>query len=223
MPWILPDHITPETQIQLGDWSNSMINNKTLAQVVSDVANLGYNSFMLTIGTATIQGQTYIGYYRIACFNVNQTDYHLATQTYLNLQYPSNGVEKSWSGSQPVGYAYNYGYLNQPASINLTTIAVDGITYYTNQNTYGTTIAPLVYIGGNVTNMYIDGALPVLYTWSSVPAISGKNGILSLTMIKDEKIEEGNTQHIVLPDDNIARFTDQSNIRKLCLNQNRPK
>ena len=56
------------------------------------------------------------------------------------------------------------------------------------------------------------------YTWSSVPAISGKNGILSLTMIKDEKIEEGSNQHIVLPDDNIARFTDQSNIRKLCLN-----
>lgn len=64
----------------------------------------------------------------------------------------------------------------------------------------------------------IKDAIPPQYTWSSVPAISGKNGILSLTMIKDEKIEEGNTQHIVLPDDNISRFTDQSNIRKLCLN-----
>lgn len=58
----------------------------------------------------------------------------------------------------------------------------------------------------------------ITYQWLSVPAISGKNGILSLTMIKDEKIEEGSNQHIVLPDDNISRFTDQSNIRKLCLN-----
>lgn len=59
---------------------------------------------------------------------------------------------------------------------------------------------------------------PVLYEWSSVPAISGKNGILSLTMIKDDKIEEGTTSHVVLPEDNIERYTDQSNMRLICLN-----
>ena len=58
----------------------------------------------------------------------------------------------------------------------------------------------------------------VSYNWSSVPAISGKNGILSLTMIKDDKIEEGTTTHQILPEDNIERYTDQSNMRKLCLN-----
>lgn len=31
----------------------------------------------------------------------------------------------------------------------------------------------------------IQGAIPVLYTWSSVPAISGKNGILSLPTLVD--------------------------------------
>ena len=56
------------------------------------------------------------------------------------------------------------------------------------------------------------------FTWSSVPAISGKNGILSLTMIKDDKIEEGTTTHQILPEENIERYTDQSNMRKLCLN-----
>ena len=58
----------------------------------------------------------------------------------------------------------------------------------------------------------------VQYQWSSVPAISGKNGILSLTMIKDDKIEDGTTTHQILPEENIERYTDQSNMRKLCLN-----
>ena len=35
--------------------------------------------------------------------------------------------------------------------------------------------------------------VPVLYNWTSVPAISGKMGILSLSAIKDENIGDGNT------------------------------
>jgi len=63
-----------------------------------------------------------------------------------------------------------------------------------------------------ITNRYVQ------YQWTSVPAISGKNGILSLTMIKDDKIEDGTTIHQVLPEDNIERYTAQSNMRLICLN-----
>lgn len=37
----------------------------------------------------------------------------------------------------------------------------------------------------------IQGAIPPLYTWQSVPSISGKNGILSLAQIKEEYINDG--------------------------------
>ena len=58
----------------------------------------------------------------------------------------------------------------------------------------------------------------ITYNWKSVPAVSGYMGIVPFTMIKDDKIEEGTTSHVVLPEDNIERYTDQSNMRKLCLN-----
>ena len=57
----------------------------------------------------------------------------------------------------------------------------------------------------------------VNYNWSSVPAISGKNGILSLTQITDEAIGDG-TQKMHQPYESILRFTDQSNIRQLIRN-----
>ena len=39
----------------------------------------------------------------------------------------------------------------------------------------------------------IMGAVPPTYTWTSVPAISGSMGVLSLSTIKDENIGDGNT------------------------------
>lgn len=55
------------------------------------------------------------------------------------------------------------------------------------------------------------------YTWTSVPAISGANGILSLTQITDEAIGDG-SQKMHQPYESILRFTDQSNIRQLIRN-----
>ena len=52
----------------------------------------------------------------------------------------------------------------------------------------------LSYLPLNNTKVLYDAlmnSVPVLYTWSSVPAISGKNGILSLSQIKDENIGDG--------------------------------
>ena len=43
---------------------------------------------------------------------------------------------------------------------------------------------------GNVYLAITESERPP-YTWSSVPAISGKNGILSLSMIKDEALGDG--------------------------------
>lgn len=45
--------------------------------------------------------------------------------------------------------------------------------------------------GNETCYNWIIGNEPVLYQWASVPAISGKNGILSLSMIKNEDIGDG--------------------------------
>ena len=55
------------------------------------------------------------------------------------------------------------------------------------------------------------------YTWSSVPAISGKNGILSLSMIKDEALGDGNPVINGNLND-IERLAAGSNIRTLANN-----
>lgn len=56
------------------------------------------------------------------------------------------------------------------------------------------------------------------YVWTSVEAISGDMGILSLSQITDEGIGDGITLHINEDISNILRFTDQSNLRILVQN-----
>lgn len=90
--------------------------------------------------------------------------------------------------------------------------------HYAVENQYITYTYDAMTLPNGTTLLYEFLKGYVIYQWSSVPAISGKNGILSLTMIKDDKIEEGTTTHQILPEDNIERYTDQSNMRKLCLN-----
>lgn len=58
------------------------------------------------------------------------------------------------------------------------------------------------------SNPYIE------YAWQSVPAISGKNGILSLSMIKDEFIGDGSAVNNA-PLTNIEQFTEASYIQAL--------
>ena len=64
----------------------------------------------------------------------------------------------------------------------------------------------------------IKEAEPTPYIWTSVPAISGKMGILSLSQITDEGIPPYDTTKIQVSKDNILRFTDESNIRLIIRN-----
>ena len=61
----------------------------------------------------------------------------------------------------------------------------NGGWYYVNCSTF-------TAWNNNAIYQAIIGAEQQLYTWSSVPAISGKNGILSLAMINDADIGDGN-------------------------------
>ena len=66
-----------------------------------------------------------------------------------------------------------------------------GNCFWTNPG--GNDLGNVVYVSGGYSQLVINDGPPVLYQWSSVPAISGKNGILSLSQIKDENIGDGST------------------------------
>lgn len=76
------------------------------------------------------------------------------------------------------------------------------------------------FSGWNSNAIYqaIIGAEQPLYTWTSVAAISGDMGILSLSEITDEGIGDGLTPQTYVDISNIERFTDQSNLRILAQN-----
>ena len=87
----------------------------------------------------------------------------------------------------------------------------------TDDNFYLRVRQSIVFTYEDLYNALVQ-SIPVLYTWKAVPAVNGRMGTTSLTMIKDEKISEGDASHTVLPEENIERFTDQSNTRRICLN-----
>lgn len=83
-----------------------------------------------------------------------------------------------------------------------------------NDDEWGSSFNPYISSGSAQTHKgyayrFITGNEPHVYTWSSVPAISGKNGILSLSMIKDEFIGDGSPVEGA-PLSNIEQFTDGS-------------
>lgn len=164
----------------------------TIADVLTFVNSLNFDSFVILYNTGT----GWEGLSTIVPFNVGtRENYYLADGEYLE----DTSINSACFDTNNLGLYYrNGGYVvrpndfyklyNQVSGFNNAT--KDSITYACYQGMIDTKYS-LVYIGGNVTNLYINGALPVLYTWSSVPAISGKNGILSLSQIKDESIGAG--------------------------------
>lgn len=83
------------------------------------------------------------------------------------------------------------------------------MTYYADNNTAKLNSYSTRNGWEDVLYEILTAAAPILYQWSSVPAISGKNGILSLSMIKDEFIGDGSPVEGA-PLSNIEQFTDGS-------------
>ena len=62
----------------------------------------------------------------------------------------------------------------------------------------------------------ITGAIPIVYTWTSVPAISGKEGTFNLTCVKDEFITDAGGSDRPLTD--ISVFAGSSDIKNFIQN-----
>ena len=199
MSVFVPESLTLDTVLTIGDWSNSRLNYKTLADVISDVASMGYNSFITPIGSYDYGGVHYDGYYSIIAFNLpDQTDYHIAYGTYLN---PNNPTAAGFQVVGSLGFhnlVYYYGTMTErPDGYTKPTKTVDNIYYYYFENSASQTgTKVIVYTGADIETLYINGVVPITYTWKPFEQLVGNNGqfMMNLSKIDESIIGDGSTQ-----------------------------
>lgn len=198
--------------------------SKTFAGVLSDVNAKGFNSCFIIPD----YNNGRVCYYTIACFNLPDTltDYYVANNEFMEISGQNTALFIQYFenfATSVITYFYNYQHvLQQTSSTNLaalfnTTYTKDNVEYRRNTYAISDYAYGAIFLTSANVNLYINGSLPVTYQWTSVPAISGPNGILSLTQITDEAIGDG-SQKMHQPYESILRFTDQSNIRQLIRN-----
>ena len=180
----------------------------------------GFNGFIISHSP---YGNGYAGF--IVFINITGDTIYLADLEYL-LGRTDNSRNCAGIGSSAntsintVMYRVQSQYthtLQTVSNISTYTQIKDGIEYrYENFDSSWTT-GDIVYFPSSITNIYENGQPLVTYEWSSVPAISGKNGILSLSMIKNEALGDGNPVINGNLND-IERLAPGSNIRTLANN-----
>ena len=196
---------------------------KTYAQVLQDANTAGYNTVILKPSYNNYYQS--LAYYTIVMFNLSEyPDYYVANAEYLTMQY-ENGIalESKVGNLTPNQFRvadYRNGTLNiEYPGYNLYDVLTfsttkDGKTYRGLMADDNNSIAvPCVILSNaNIGEWYFNNAPVVEYTWSSVPAISGKNGTLSLTKILN--INDGEPVNNVPYTDNID-FTAVSKVNNM--------
>lgn len=161
---IVPLSIDETTVLTLGDWSNNRLNQKSLQQIITDVASKGYNSFYMPISSYSYGGVSYKSYYNIIAFNISpRTEYYLAYGTYLMDQNPTAAGSQYVPSTSYKNFAYYNGALSQVGSTpTISTKSVNNISYQYEQNQFDAQGVPVIYyVGAEVEKMYINGELPV--------------------------------------------------------------
>lgn len=198
---------------------------RTYAGVLADIQALGFNSCYIT----SDYNNNRECYYTVCAFNLPSTltEYYIANQEFMQ-QSGNNTALYIQRLIDFSGITVNIYYYGNNHTLTLTSTSnlyaqfsgnytQDGITYAAKGETNELTTYGMVFLTSAELNLYINGSLPVTYQWSSVPAISGKNGILSLSMIKNEALGDGNPVINGNLND-IERLAAGSNIRTLANN-----
>ena len=193
------------------------ITYKTVGEILTLARNQGKNAFYCLDNGYSYNGLT------IYLVNVTPTsveNLYMGEGLFIDSQASENmgyigfsGV--SFSGNSKVylcnGNNFYYDYDVSSAWSNRN---IDGIQYkYANGNVSGYGINNTLYMDITYDNLYINGQLPVHYEWSSVPAISGKNGILSLPML--DTLSWDGTPITNAERDIFTTLPDMANIRSL--------
>ena len=165
----------------------------TVAEIKARGSSLGYNSALL------IQ-ELFSGVYgySIIYFNIPNT----VETLYLgdNDWSPESYNVTYWSYPQWTNAPYAGRYMWWGSQIDLVTgvqfnqictgTTIDNITVMKSSINHASTL-PIVFITSFEGEIIINGQAPVSYQWKSVPAISGKMGVLTLGAIYDQYIGDG--------------------------------
>ena len=155
-------------------------------QEIMSQAPSGYNGFIISHSP---YGNGYAGF--IVFININGDTIYLADLEYL-LGRTDNSKNCAGIGASANISIHSAMYrvqsqythtLQSVSSISTYTQTKDGIEYRWESFDSSWTTGDIVYFPSSVTNIYENGQPLITYQWSSVPAISGKNGILSLPML----------------------------------------
>ena len=154
----------------------------------------GFNSFVITKAT---YGNGYAGF--IIFFNITGDTIYLGDLGYILNRTDSEkycaGIGPGANVSADFGeyrvQSENTRTLQRITNITWALATKDNIQYRYQTVDSNHNIGNIVYFPSSVTNIYENGNPLITYQWSSVPAISGKMGILSLAMINNEDIGDG--------------------------------
>ena len=167
----------------------------SIGEIKALVNSWGYNTFILS--------PTYWNYYEEMCYtniivfntygeNI-PTEYYIGDNSYIQAQGVNSGALCFQNPLYPntalswVTYNYRNGSWYRSNSETSPTWATskqwNNIWYWVKSIETGVTIPQYWCCTANIETLYINGSPVIEYQWSSVPAISGKNGILSLTQI----------------------------------------
>ena len=173
--------------------------NFTIAQLLTYAQSQGYNTIIATPDyVSTTQAQLY---YIIYAFNLpTLEEYHVCDGTWWAGDVNDIGIEmiNGYTGLYNTMFLFsltNFGLSGWTNTINVygsvqTAHNVNYIKF--DWNEYQQYNKPFIFAtAANIGTLYINGEPVVEHVWKSVPAISGKMGILSLGTILDEHIGDG--------------------------------
>lgn len=197
--------------------------SRTFSEVLADVNAKGFNSCFIIPD----YNNGRVCYYTVACFNLpgTLTDYYIANNEFMEISGQDTALFiqyfDDFAATSVTTYYYNYQHvLQQTSSTNLaglfnTAYTKDNVTYRRNTYAVSDYTYGAVFLTSAELNLYMNGSLPVTYQWSSVPAISGKNGILSLSTADNSYHTGSDVSNIPLSD---VSLTEPSKLSSLGAN-----
>jgi len=220
-PLFNPDH---STSVLLENGQNPAIRESfTIAQILNFASTLGCDSVVIRPDFVNYD-QTPC-YYLIYAFNLGElNEYYVASGDWYdtNPETQSDILIQSITGATgfyeqcKVITLRNDG-LMQSNTVQFNTITAlktkDTINYLDfNWSIYDRQTDPYIFAtNADIGTLYINGSPLVTYQWSSVPAVSGKNGILRLSTLVD--INDGNP--VETTDTTKFTLTSASNVKTL--------
>ena len=223
-PLFNPDH---STSILLENGQNPAIRESyTIAQILNFAASLGNDSVIIKPDFVNYD-QTSC-YYQIYSFNLGSlNEYYVASGDWYdtNPETQSDIFIQSITGStglyeqcKVIALTNNgLSHVNTVQYNVLSTLKTkDGVNYLDfNWNIYGRQTDPYIFAtNADIGTLYINGSPLITNIWHSVAAIKGINGILQLTTLSDDIINNGNPVSNATADG--INFSSDSALDVLC-------